>query len=322
MSRARLVVVALVALVATACREPDLAPLRSDLASSAALVCAPPVTRPAHAPPTRQVTRGELEAALVKLCEQQEARAEANAELLALLHEALAHDTAVAGDLRRSRLMIDAARLDLAAVRPSAPGTRTAEEALAQSANKTCGPSWAGLDRVVLAAASAQSKAGHAAEALALCADVIALARDEDLTGGLTDLLLANGQIQRAYEVCGPMLGRSPKEDAARFARSLAVLRASFPASLDGVVQRDRAEMMLFSFGKAREPGHAFACERAQSLAAASDGRPLTRGERMEAERAWRAVRAETGAPDDTYATAYEMTLRVLDRLIAQAHGG
>ncbi|HSO34624.1 MAG TPA: hypothetical protein VLT33_18950, partial [Labilithrix sp.] len=98
MSRARLVVVALVALAAAACREPDLAPLRSDLASSAALVCAPPVTRPSHAAPTRQVTRGELEAALVKLCEQQEARAEASAEQLAVLHEALAQDIAVAGE--------------------------------------------------------------------------------------------------------------------------------------------------------------------------------------------------------------------------------
>jgi len=321
MPRGRHVVAGLVALGLTACREPDLAPLRADLSSSATRVCAPPVARPSHSTPKRGVTRAELEAALVKLCEQQEARAEASTELLEVLHEGLAQDVAVAGDLRRSRMMVDAARIDLEAIRPSAQGLRTAEEALARSATR-CGPSWAGLDRLVLARASAQSKAGHAAEALALCADVIALARDEDLTGGLTDLLLANGQIQRVYEVCGPMLERSPAEERARFARSLTVLRGTFPASLDGPMQRDRAEMMLFTFGRARDPGQAFACDRAGSLAAASDGKPLTRGERVDLERAWSVVRAETAAPDETLRTAYEMTLRVLDNLIAQARGG
>lgn len=184
MPRPRNLVAAVLMLGAAACREADLAPLRADLATSAALVCAPPVPRPAHVAPARFVGRAELEGALVNPCEQNEAHSAASPELLELLHQGLAQDTALAGDLRRSRLLLELPKVDLGAVRPKERGLRTAEEALARTASKRCNAAWVGLDRLLLVAAKAQHEAGQHAAAFALCADVVALARDEDLAGG------------------------------------------------------------------------------------------------------------------------------------------
>lgn len=307
-------------LLATACREADLAPLRADLVSSAEIVCAAPVARPPHGPRTREVPPAEVESAIAKLCEAEAGHQATPAEPLAVLHEALVQERAITGDLRRSRMMIDAPRVDLGAIRPDGEAMRTAEEALTKTAALRCGPSWPGLDRILLASVVALDKAGHAPEALERCADVVALARDEDLTGDMTDLLLANSQLQRAITTCMPVVGAAPPEAAAKLATSLATLRTTFPATLDDVIRRDRAEMMLFAFGKGGDPSKPFACERANALASAEgSGKPLTRGDRLDLEGAWKSARTQSVAPDPKYEEAYTVTLRLLDQLIDQA---
>ncbi len=284
------------------CQEPDLSAVRADLVTNAKQVCAAPVARPTHAAAARVVARAAIEDALVKLCEQNEAHAPASPELLDVLHQGLVQGTAIVGELRRSRVLLDAPKVDLAA-------------------SQRCGAAWVGLDRQVLAAAKAQHEAGHVSEAYALCADVIALARDEDLQGGLTELLLANSEIQRAVAACRPLLAKQATEESIRFGRTLTVLRAAFPRNLDGALQRDRAEMILGTFGKVRDPAQPLGCERAESLAKAGDGNPLTRSQRVDLERAWQAARKEHAAPDPRYFEAYDLTLRALDGLIAQAKG-
>lgn len=284
-------------------------------------MCAAPLARPPHVAKTRDVAPAEVEAALVTLCEEEAAHLEATPEPLAVLHEALAQDRAVTGNFRRSSLLIDAARIDLGAVQAGGKAVQSAEEALAKrSAGWHCTPSWPGLDRFLLEAARAQNKSGQSAQALERCADVVALARDEHLTGDMTDMLLANSHIQRAVESCRPLLDAAPKEAAAKLAASLTVLRATFPSSLDDVLARDRAEMMLFSFGRGRDPSRPFSCERANALAKANEGPPLTRGDRVGMDRAWREVRAQNLAPSASYNEAYTLTLRVLDQLIERAN--
>ena len=309
-------------LVATVgCREADLAPLRADLASSADVVCAPPSARPPHATRTREVQPAEIESAIAKLCEAEMAHAEAPAEPFATLHEALLQERAVVGQVRRSRMMIDAARVDLGALRPSEDGMRTAEEAVTRAASLRCGPSWPGLDRVMLGSARALSEAAHVPEALDVCVDVVALVRDEDLTGDMTDVLLANSQLQRAVTTCGPILDAAPKEAASKAAASLATVRAAFPKSLEEARRRDRAEMVLFAFGKGGDPARSYACERAKAFAAGEGpgGKPLTRGDRVDLEKAWRTAHAEHEAPDPKYEEAYTLSLTLVDRLIAHA---
>lgn len=300
------------------CREADLAPLRAELASSAEIMCGAPPVRPAHGPRTREVQPPEVESAIAKLCEAEAANKPPPAEPLVVLHEALVQDRAITGQLRRSRLLIDTPRVDFSAIRPNGEGLRTAEEALTKSAAARCGPTWPGLDRVMLASASAFAKDGHAAEALERCADVVALARDEDLTGDMTDVLLANSQIQRAIPVCTRLVDAAPKEVATRLAASLEALRATFPASLDDVSRRDFAEMMLFAFGKGRDASKPLACERANAFASVQDGKPLTRGERIELDRAWQSARVPP-ASDPKYGEAYSLTVRLLEQLIEHA---
>jgi len=311
----------LVLLGASACREADLTAVRADLVTQAAMVCAAPPVRPAHAPKTRELQPAEVSAAIATLCTEEAARQAASAPPLAVLHEALAQDRAITGDLRRSRLLIDAPRIDLGAVKGAPEGMRTAEEALANaSAGSRCGPAWTGLERFMLAAATAQAKAGHAAEALEVCADVVALARDEAVTGGMTELLLSNTNLQRAYTACTPIVDAAPKEAAAKLAASLAVLRPTFPSTLEDVLRRDHAEVLLFTFGRVREAARPLPCERAIAIAAASDHLPpLTRGERLELLRAWNEANAEVSPPDEKYTEAYSLTLRVLDKLTEHA---
>ena len=304
--------------LATGCREADLAPLRADLASSAGIVCAAPVARPPHAARTREVQPADVEAAIAKLCDAESAHVETPAEPLAVLHEALVQERAITGQLRRSRLLIDAPRVDLGAIKPNAEGLRTAEEALTRASASHCGPSWPGLDRVILASAVALAKSSHGPEALERCADVVALARDEDLTGDLTDLLLANSQLQRAVKTCTPIVDAAPKEATAKLATSLAMLRSTFPATLEDALRRDFAEMMLFAFGKGRDSSSAFACERANALASMGDAKPLTRGERIELEGAWKTARTQP-VPDPKYGEAYTLTLRLLDQFVEHA---
>jgi hypothetical protein len=218
-------------------------------------------------------------------------------------------------------MMIDAARVDLGGMRSGAGGTRTAEEALTKAAAVRCGPSWPGLDRAMLASAVALSKAERPAEALDRCVDVIALVRDEDLTGDMTDVLLANSQLQRAVATCGPILEAAPKEISAKAAVSLAALRSTFPKSLDDARRRDRAEMVLFAFGKGGDPAHAYPCERATAFAAGEGpgGKPTTRGDRLDLEKAWRTAHAESEASDPKFEEAFTLSLTLLDRLIARA---
>jgi len=308
-------------LAVTGCRDADLGPLRADLASSGEIVCAAPAARAPHAARTREVQAPEVESAITKLCEAELAHLETPAELLAVLHEALLQERAIAGYVRRSRMMIDAARVDMGGIRPSSDGMRTAEEALTKAAAVRCGPAWPGLDRAMLASAVALNKAEHLPEALERCADVIALVRDEDLTGDMTDVLLANSQLQRAVMTCGPMIDAAPKEAASKMATSLASLRSTFPKSLDDARRRDRAEMVLFAFGKGGDPSRPYACERATAFAAGEGpgGKPLTRGDRLDLEKAWRAAHAERDAPDPKFEEAFTSSLALLDRLIARA---
>lgn len=319
--RGRVTVVVTMMVVGAGCREPDLGPLRADLATSAESVCAGPPVRAVHAVRTREVQAAEIEAATKQLCEAELAHAATPAEPLAAIHEALLQDRAVVGQLRRSRMMIDAARIDLGSIRPTSDGMRTAEEALTKAAAQRCGVTWPGLDRSMLAAAATANKADRAAEALDRCADVVALARDEVLTGDMTDVLLANGQLQRAVQSCTPLVESAPKEAAAKLATSLGTLRATFPKTLDDVRRRDRAEMILFAFGKGAEPSQVYPCERARELAAGEGpgGRPVTRGDRVDLEKSWKAAKADTDAPDPKYEEAYTLSVALLDRLIARA---
>jgi len=317
----RLASVLVVATTAMGCRDADLGPLRADLASSAELVCAPPASRPPHAPTAREVQPVEIEAAIAKLCEAELAHVAFPAEPFAVVHEALLQERAVLGYVRRSRMMIDAARVDLGAIRPTTSGMRTAEEALTRAAAMRCGPSWPGLDRAMLASAVALGKAEHVSEALERCVDVVALARDEDLTGDMTDVLLANSQLQRAVTTCGPLIVAAPKEEAAKVVTSLTSLRSTFPKSLDDARRRDRAEMVLFAFGKGGDPARPFACERATAFAAGEGpgGKPLTRGDRLDLEKAWQTAHAERDVPDPKFEEAYTLSLTLLDRMIERA---
>ena len=309
------------ALATMGCREPDLGPVRADLASSGEVVCALPAARPPHAARTREVQPAEVESAIAKVCEAEMGHLETPVDPLVVLHEALLQERAVAGQVRRSRIMIDAARVDVGALKPNREGMRTAEEAITRAAAMRCGPSWPGLDRAMLASAAALSKAEHAAEALEICVDVIALVRDEDLAGDMTDVLLANSQLQRAVAACGPMIDAAPKEAASKAATSLGIVRGAFPKSLDEPRRRDRAEMVLFAFGKAGDPARPYGCERAKEFAAGEGpgGKPLTRGDRVDLEKAWQAAHAEHDAPDPKYEEAYTLSLALLDRLIARA---
>jgi hypothetical protein len=196
-----------------------------------------------------------------------------------------------------------------------------AEEALARATAMRCGPSWPGLDRAMLASAVALNKSEHAHEALERCVDVVALVRDEDLTGDMTDVLLANSQLQRAVTTCGPIVDAAPKDVASQAAASLASVRSSFPKSLDDARRRDRAEMVLFAFGKGGDPSRAYPCERATSFAAGEGpgGKPLTRADRLDLERAWQAAHVEHDVPDPKFEEAYGLSLAVLDRLIERA---
>jgi hypothetical protein len=291
--------VALALLGTSGCREADLGPLRADLASNAEIVCAPPPARPPPGPKTRDVQPAEVAAALMTLCEQHSAQQAATPEALAVLHEALAQDRPIAGELRRNTMMLGPPRPD--------------------GASSGCTPSWQQIDRLMLASASATYRASGAAAAFVRCVDVVALARDVALTGNVLDLLLANAHIQQAVEVCRPMVDTAPKEAAAKLARELTTLRTTFPATLDAVLRRDRAETVLFLFGKGRDPSRPLPCARAGALAAASDGKPLTRGDRVDLDHAWREARARNVAPDPTIEEAYRLTLVVLDQLIEQA---
>ena len=110
--------------------------------------------------------------------------------------------------------------------------------------------------------------------------DEVALARDEDVTGGMTDLLLSNSNLQRAYTTCTPIGDAAPRGP--------------------------------------RSPGGS--CERANAFAAATDHRPpSTRGQRLELVRAWNDSRAAVSPPGKTYNEAYSLTLRVLDKLTEHA---
>src|SRR4051794_35818791 len=93
-------------MVGAGCREPDLGPLRADVASSAESVCAAPPTRAVHAARTREVQPADVENATRQLCEAELAHSAPPAEALAALHEALVQERAVVGQLRRSRMMI------------------------------------------------------------------------------------------------------------------------------------------------------------------------------------------------------------------------
>ena len=182
-----------------------------------------------------------------------------------------------------------------------------------------CGPSWPGLDRAMLASAVALGKAETCPRRSSRCVDVVALVRDEDLTGDMTDVLLANSQLQRAVTTCGPLIVAAPKDEAARVVTSLTSLRSTFPKSLDDARRRDRAEMVLFAFGKGGDPSRPYACERATAFAAGEGpgGKPLTRGDRLDLEKAWQTAHAERDVPDPKFEEAFTLSLtaaRPLDR--------
>ena len=309
-----------VSMAVSSCRDADLGPLRADLVRSGEVVCAPPAARAPHAARAREVQPADIENAIAKLCDAELAHLEMPTEPLEVVHEALLQERAVAGYVRRSRMMIDAARVDVGAMKPSAGGMRTAEEALTKAASMRCGPSWPGLDRAMLAAAVARNKAEHPAEALDRCVDVVALVRDEDLTGDMTDVLLANSQLQRAVATCGPILEAAPKDVATKAVASLAALRSTFPKSLDDARRRDHAEMVLFAFGKGGDPAYAYPCERATAFAAGEGpgGKPTTRGDRLDLEKAWQSAHAESQTTDPKFEEAFTLSLTLLDRLIAR----
>ena len=93
----------------SSCRDADLAPLRADLVRSGELVCAPPAARAPHATRTREVQPADIETAIAKICEAELGHLEIPPEPLEVVHEALLQEHAVAGYVRRSRIMIDAA---------------------------------------------------------------------------------------------------------------------------------------------------------------------------------------------------------------------
>ncbi len=298
------------------CREPDLGPLRDDLAASAAVVCAPPPQRPPHASKARDMSSQEVEAVLSKLCEAKETPEAISPADVASVHEALVQDLALVGQLRRSRLLVDTPPVDLDTTGETPP-TATQREKL--TATRACSPAFIGLERILLLSAAAKNHVGHVDGALARCADTIALARDQVLAGGLTDMLFANSQIQLAFDRCLPFVDAASHDQAAPFAVSLSTLRSTFPATINDVFRRDRAEMTLFLFGKARDVSHPYACERANTLAAVNDEQPLTRTDRVSALEAWRAAKGSSGPPDPRYFEAYGLTLQVLDKLIDHA---
>ena len=317
----RIVSVLAVGLALTSCREADLGPLRADLVSSEAIVCAPPAARAPHAARAREVLPAEIESAIAKLCEAEMAHLETPEGALETVHQALLQERAVVGHVRRSRVMIDAARVaEPGALRPAPDARRTAEEALTR-ASARCGPTWPGLDRAILATAAALNKEGRVPEALDRCVDVVALVRDEELTGDMTDVLLANSQLQRAVTTCGPIVDAAPKDAAQKAALSLAAVRSAFPKSLDEARRRDHAEMVLFAFGKGGDPARPYACERATAFAAGEGpgGKPLTRGDRLDLEKAWQAAHAERDVSDPKFEEAFTLSVAVLDRLIARA---
>lgn len=273
-----------------ACRSaPDLAPVRADLAKNAAVVCAPVPARPSHGVAAREVPADETQAALVKLCD-----APLDDAAPRVVHDALLGPRATVGELRRSHLAEE-----------GGSGTKA-----------PCSAASPGLDQTLLDGATRAKAAGNMAGALERCADVVALARDEDLTGNLTDLLLANGQLQRAVATCLPFVDDAKPAEAASFARALAVLRASFPKTLDDVLRRERAELVVVSLGKARTEGQKLGCARADTLAASPAAVPPSEADLVAR---WHALQAEPLPANAKYLEAYTMTLGALDRLISLA---
>lgn len=296
MKPARLALVAPLSLVAlaagvSAChKEPDLAAVRDGLAKNAAVVCAPAPTRPPHGTPTREVPESEAQAALVKLCDNP---TDATAPLV--VHDALLGQRAVIGQLRRNVL----------------------EESVTSVATVKCTAASPGLDAHLLDAAIRARSAGDLAQAFDRCADVVALARDEDLTGNLTALFLANGHLQHAVRTCLPFVDDAKPAEAAAFAKALGILRASFPKNLDEVYRRDRAETSLATFGRARAAGRSLGCGHADALAASFEQKAPPPGELVAR---WHAAEgAAPEPPNAKYVEAYTLTLGALDRLVSLA---
>ena len=289
--RAALVFLSAPAFFAAGCNKTDLSPIRDGLVKEAAIVCAPPAARPAHGAKVREVSAADLDAALVALCEAHKPDAKIAAAAAGVLHEALLSERAEVGAARRTNILVPATR---------AP----------------CDPTFAQVDQEILRAAHLAEYEHHIGEALDRCADVIALARDEDLAGNITDLILANSQIQNAVRTCMPMVEHAPKEAALRFHTSLVVLRGSFPTALDEATSRDHAEVLLARFGAA-VPDAPLGCARATKLASGGNAPPETPAKVLAT---WRSSQ-EKASPDDLakYLEAYTLTLGTLDRLISLA---
>lgn len=290
-------------------QEVDLAPIRDGLDREASIVCAQPASRPPHASHGRDVSREEARAALAVLVTRDDADA------IETVHQALTGDRPVVGELRRFDLMLRATPVDLGELTADKNGLAKASAVVEAGAAAGAGLHVTRIERAFLAAA----KVSYPADALARCADVVALERDRILVGSLTDMMLGAAMLDTAKRACIPIIDDAPPADRAAFAASLAVIKKGMP-EFDVAFRRDRAEMMLYQFGPAFEPSHAFPCDRAREFAnalrtagASPDPRDLAA--------AWRRpeVMDASSANASKYAVEYQSKLQAIDEMLDHA---
>lgn len=312
-------------LVLTACRDPDLGPLRADLRAAADAVCAPFPERPTYAAPTRVVEPADATQAILTVCTEVDPGGEcaarpvndackmhltAAAPAFATLHEATLQARPVSGAVRRNTMFTDTPFVDL-----TAPASSASKALLQVSAQPRCSASRYSVENAVALAVSADPEHG-----LARCLDIHALVRDRYLTGDMMDVLLAQSSAERAEEPCNQAIAASSADAAHAFAKDLRAIRLAIPATLEDVVKRDRAEMKLIQLGPLRDPAQTFSCDRARALATSMDGKvTLARKEKVALVASWRGM-ASTKV-ESKYATRHTETLRRIDQLVTTAEG-
>lgn len=251
-------------------------------------------------------TQAELDTALGALCTNDDAFSE---EAYLVVRDALAQDTAVVGQARRSQLLFRA-------LRPR----EIFDGGFADGGSRLpgCDPSSLRIEQKILASATRAFEAGRHADGLTRCGDVLALAREAFVAGNVTDAVVANSNIERFIMTCTKGIESAPKEIASAHVAAYRALRATFPANLQEAAVRDRNEMVLFQFGQLRDRSATMPCPRAQLLAAANDDEvTLTRSDRARlVEEHARIARMNGYDGFEKYDNAYREALAHLDKTL------
>jgi hypothetical protein len=120
----------------------------------------------------------------------------------------------------------------------------------------------------------------------------------------MTDATLGEATIRMAAHECTAIAAKARPEDATRLADALRTIRKSFPP-LGDIVRRDKAEVILRTFGMVYDRSKPAPCERAQRLIDAA-AMPLdAEGERV-VEARWRSPEVRTAVEAEGFSIHIE----------------